>query len=107
MLTDKKLIEIEERHKERREYRRHIPSGNYLYDSLGFISNDTAPRKSRIGILVRRREWFDALEMDDRLAKADHELAPDLGQYIAQVVEDDVERDIAALLTEIRALRSN
>ena len=36
MLRDEQIDEIEKKHKERKEYHSHIPTGPYFYDSMGF-----------------------------------------------------------------------
>ncbi len=104
MLTDQELADIAERHKERKEFRDHIPGGKYFYDSLGYVYNEWEPKR-RVGILVRNQEWFKRLDMDANLTKADRDVAPDLGQYLAAICDKDLEADIAALLTEVRRLR--
>ena len=75
MLTNGELAEIESRHKDRKEYSDHIPRGPYLYDSFAFVHNDLSisperpgrhPEK-KVGILVRRQDWFDSIDMDANL----------------------------------------
>lgn len=114
MLTDKQLAEIKERHSERKEFHDHIPSGPYFYDSLGYIHNELAMRPpgqpksklKKVGGLVRSDDWFKPIDMDDHLTKIDKEIGSDLGQYLAKVCDDDVEKDIAALLAEVYRLRA-
>src|SRR5262245_35190838 len=111
-MTDQQLSEIVERHRERMEFRDHIPSGPYFYDSLGYVHNELALRKpgnrgtlKAPGILVRSHEWFKSVNMDARLTKADREIGSDLGQYVALTLDHDVEQDVAALLEEVKRLR--
>ena len=112
MLTDNQIGEIEARHKERKEYHNHIPTGPYFYDDVGFVHNEVrpagtpAPRVLRAGLLVRSSEWFDAIDMDANLRKTDSAVGTDLGQYVWLALDHDVERDIAALLAEVRRLRA-
>ena len=114
MLTDNQIGEIEARHKERKEYHSHIPTGPYFYDSMGFVHNevglrpvDTPARRAlRAGLLVRSSDWFDAIDMDANLRKTDSAVGMDLGQYVALTLDHDVELDIAALLAEVRRLRA-
>lgn len=120
VLTNDELLTIERRHKERKEFFDHIPSGPYLYDSFAFVHNDFSlsperpkqqPRK-RVGILIRRQDWFDPIDMDanlgDRKVKREY-LRPcsDLGQYIALACTHPVEEDFAALLAEVKRLRKS
>jgi hypothetical protein len=56
--------------------------------------------------LVRSDEWFKPVAMDDRLSKADKDVASDLGQYVALVCDHDVEQDIGALIAEVRRLQA-
>src|ERR1700681_1114301 len=68
MLSDQELVEIEQRHNERRDYRADLPLGLWLYDSFAFLENCndlmtglTVGREDRVCILVRRRAWINAL----------------------------------------------
>ena len=114
MLTDKQIGKIEARHKERKEYHSHVPTGPYFYDSMGFVHNEVGMRPAgtparrvlRAGLLVRSSDWFDAINMDANLRKMDSAVGMDLGQYVALTLDHDVERDIAALLAEVRRLRA-
>ena len=114
MLNDKQIDEIEARHKERKEYHSHIPTGPYFYDSMGFVHNEvgmrpagtTARRVLKAGILMRGSDWFKAIDMDANLGKADSAVGVDLGQYVALTLDHDVERDINVLLAEVRHLRA-
>ena len=114
MLTDKEIVEIAARHKERKDYHSHIPTGPYFYDSMGFVHNEVAMRPVgtparrvlKAGLLVRSSDWFKAINMDANLRKADSDVGMDLGQYVALALDHDVERDIAALLAEVRRLRA-
>jgi hypothetical protein len=111
-LTDERLSEIEERNQERREFRRHLPSGPYFYDSLGYVHNELALRSTptsklkRAGVLVRSHDWFQPIDMDARLTRADRDVGADLGQYLALVCDRDVEQDVADLVDEVRRLRA-
>lgn len=111
MLTDEQVKAIEERHLARKQYRDHIPGGPYYYDSLGYVHNERAvqarpaARQQNVGVLVRSDDWFKSLDMDAMLTNADKTVAPDLGQYLAMVCDEDVESDIASLLGEVRHLR--
>ena len=118
MLTNEQLSEIESRHKERKQYSDHIPRGPYYYDSFAFVGNyfDGPPErpgshpKKKIGILIRRREWFKSIDMDANLGTSEQRkeyLRPcyDLGEYIAHVCTQPVEEDIDALLAEVKRLK--
>ena len=110
MLRDEQIDEIEKKHKERKEYHSHIPTGPYFYDSMGFVYNEVRMRPGRrvqkAGLLVRSSNWFDAIDMDANLRKADAAVGVDLGQYVALTLDHDVERDIDVLLAEVRRLRA-
>ena len=114
MLSDEQIDEIEARHKERKEYHSHIPTGPYLYDSLGFVYNDVLERPAgtparrvlKAGLLVRSSDWFNTIDMDANLGKTDRAVGADLGQYVALNLDHDVERDINVLLAEVRRLRA-
>ena len=114
MLTDEELAAIETRHRERKEFHDHVPSGPYFYDSLGYIHNELALRPpdqpksklKRVGVLVRSRDWFRRVNMDAHLTREDREIGSDLGQYLAMVCDQGVEKDVAALLAEVRRLGS-
>ena len=117
MLTNKELSEIESRHKDRKAFSDHIPRGPYLYDSFAFVHNhfEFPPERpgnhpeKKVGILVRRRDWFNSVNMDANpgTSKQIKEyLMPcyDLGEYIARVCTQPVEEDIAVLLAEVKRL---
>lgn len=114
-MTLTELDAIEARNEERREFRHHLPTGPYLYDSMGYVYNELAmtPEDGRwrsrnrtaAGLLVRSQEWFKAVAMDERLTKADG-VGRDLGQYIALALDSNIEADIAALVAEVRKLRA-
>jgi hypothetical protein len=112
-LTDEQLAKIEARHLKRKEFYERIPSGPYYYDSVGFIHNELAAipsdqpasKQRKAGILVRNSDWFRPVDMDAHLAKTDLEVGSDLGNYVQQVLDHDVEMDVAALLAEVRRLR--
>jgi hypothetical protein len=123
MLTDEELCSIEERQKQRQEFRADLPRGQWLYDSFGTIENCNdidagarVGRADRIFILIRRRAWIDALMKacgDDILDQAtytrgdDKDLQPaDVGQYIEKMMDGSAEKDIELLLGEIRRLRN-
>ena len=114
MLSEQQIGEIETRKRERQEYHRHIPTGPYCYDSMGFVHNELGmrppdtPRRRvlKAGILVRGSDWFDAIDMDANLSKTDSAVGTDLGQYVALTLDHDVERDIDVLLAEVRRLRA-
>ena len=77
MLTNKELSEIESRHKDRKAFSDHIPRGPYVYDSFAFVHNHfefpperpgNHPEKN-VGILVRRLDWFNSVNMDANRAR--------------------------------------
>lgn len=118
MLTNKELTEIESRHKDRKEWSDHIPRGPYLYNSFAFVHNcfEFPPERpgrhpeKKVGILVRRRDWFDSVDMDANLGTRKQKLeylrpCRDLGEYIALACTHPVEEDIAALLAEVKRLK--
>lgn len=118
MLTDADLAKIERRHKARKEYSDHIPRGPYLYNSFAFVHNafEFPPERlgrhpeKNVGILVRRQDWFDSIEMDANPGtpkQVREYLRPctDLGQYIALTCTHPVEEDIAVLLREVKRLK--
>lgn len=118
MLTNKELENIEKRHKDRKEFSDHIPRGPYLYDSFAFVENcfEFSPERpgnhpeKRVGILVRRRDWFRSVNMDanpgtSKQIKEYLRPCSDLGEYIARVCTQSVEEDIAALLAEVKRLK--
>ena len=37
VFRNERISDIEKRNDERREFRRHLPSGPYFYDSLGYV----------------------------------------------------------------------
>ncbi len=106
MVADEQIGEIGVRHKERKEYHSHIPTGPCFYDSMGFVHNEVgprpvdtpAPRALRAGLLVRSSDGFDAIDIDANLRKTDSAVGMDLEQYVALTLDHDVELDIAALL---------
>ena len=114
MLSDEQIDEVDARHKERKEYHSHIPTGPYFYDSMGFVHNEVGMRPAgtparrvlKAGILMRGSDWFKAIDMDANLGKADSSVGVDLGQYVALTLDHDVERDIDVLLAEVRRLRA-
>ena len=123
MLTDEELSSIEERQKERQEFRADLPRGQWLYDSFGIIENcndiSTGVRvgpANRIFVLIRRRAWIDALMEvcgDDILDQGtctrgdDKDLQPaEVGQYIEKMMDGSAEQDIELLLGEIRRLKN-
>ena len=77
---------------------------------MGFVYNEVRMRPGRrvqkAGLLVRSSDWFDAIDMDANLRKADAAVGVDLGQYVALTLDHDVERDIDVLLAEVRRLRA-
>lgn len=115
MLTDERLAEIVEKHKERLEFREHIPAGPYYYDSLGYVHNHaaimlnkpptTSAQKARIGLLVRSDDWFREIKMDERVQKNDVLPIADLGQYVARLLDDDTDVHMAELLADVTRLR--
>ena len=117
VLSDKQIDEIEARRKERKAFHDRIPTGPYFYDSMGFVYNEVGLRPTgtpkrrvlRAGLLARSAVWFDDIDMDAKLSKADSDVGTSLGQYVALVLGDDfehdVERDIEMLLDEVRRLR--
>ena len=66
MLTDEELAAIETRHRERKRCHDRVPSGPYLYESMGYIYNELTMRppdqpKSKpknVGVLVRSSDWL-------------------------------------------------
>ena len=114
MLSDEQIDKIEERHKERKEYHGHIPTGPYFYDPMGFVHNEVGMRPAgtparrvlRAGLLARSSDWFKAIDMDANLSKTDSAVGSDLGQYVALTLDHDVESDIDVLLAEVRRLRA-
>ena len=116
MLTNEELSTIEQRHKERKEFSDHIPSGPYFYDSFAYVHNDLSQRPQKqpksklkkVGVLVRSQDWFNTIDMDANLGNSLKEyIIPcrDLGEYIALVCTHPVEEDLAMLLAEVRRLR--
>ena len=117
MLIDKDLSMIESRHKNRKAFSDHIPRGPYFNNSFAFVHNSFEFRPERpgnhpnkkIGILVRRQDWFDSIDMDANLDTPRHkeDILPctDLGEYIARVCTQPVEEDIAVLLEEVKRLK--
>ena len=61
MLSDERIDEIEARHKARKDYHNHIPTGPYFYDSMDFVYNELGMRPAgtparrvlKAGLLVR------------------------------------------------------
>ena len=104
-ISDVDLAAIERRNTARLEFRKHMTSGTWEYDALGFVDTVDQPKARRMGALVRRREWFDQIEMDAKMTRADQQAAW-YGQYIAAVCTDRPEDDIARLLAEIQPLRA-
>jgi len=104
-LSDADLDSIERQNEARLVWRRGLTSGTWEYDSLGFIDTVNQPVRKRMGVLVRRREWFEGVDMDAKLKRADNQAAFD-GQYIAAVCTDNPEHDITRLIAEIRRLKA-
>ena len=104
-MTDNQLAEIEKRHVARAEHRKHMPSGEYFYDSLGFVHNDMPGPRGRVALLVRTQEWFESIDMDKGLTPRDRTVVPDVGLYAASVLSEDVEGDVLQLIAEVRRLR--
>ena len=113
-LSDEQLDDIETRRRERKAHHGDIPTGPYFYDSIGFVHNELAMRPTRTpkrrvlkaGLLIRGSDWFRAIDMDANLDKVDSTVGSHLGQYVTLVLDHDVERDIDALLAEVRRLRA-
>ena len=114
VLSDEQIDEIEARRKERKGHYNNIPTGPYFYDSMGFVHNELSMRPAgtparrvlKAGLLIRDSDWFDAIDMDANLGKTDSAVGINLGQYVALVLDHDIERDIDVLLAEVRRLRA-
>ena len=79
----------------------------FVHNEVGMRPTGTPARRAlRAGLLARSSDWFNAIDMDANLGKADSAVGTDLGQYVALTLDHDVERDIAALLAEVRRLRA-
>lgn len=121
MLTDEELSGIEERNRERKDHRKDLPPGTWLYDSFAVIENsndlDSAvrvKRDDRVFILIRRRPWINAimkvcgdsiLDEGTTARGDDKDLQPaDVGLYVEKMMDGSAEKDIQKLMDEIRRL---
>jgi hypothetical protein len=111
-MTDAELRGIEERNRERKKLKDTTTRGEWLYDSFAFVdTGEYLPKAKQIGILVRPRTWFEELwdqfgnDVLDRWL--DHKnLQPYYdADWIVHSHNDTVERDVDALLVEVKRLR--
>jgi hypothetical protein len=124
MLSDEQLADIEERQKERREYRSELPPGRWRYESFAFLENCSdfdmglfVGLADLVCILVRRRAWIDGLlkacgedilDAGTVVRGDEKDLQPALvGRYIVTLMDGSVENDINLLLDEVRRLRNS
>ena len=79
----------------------------FVHNELGMRPAGTPARRVlKAGLLIRDSDWFDAIDMDANLGKTDSAVGINLGQYVALVLDHDIERDIDVLLAEVRRLRA-
>ena len=113
-LSEKQLSEIDERNKTRKELKRKTTAGEWLYDSFAFIDAgaERLPRSKQMCIIVRPRTWLDAAWEKCGDGFLDQWINPKNMQpyhdanWIVEAHNDQVEKDIDALLAEIKRLGS-
>jgi hypothetical protein len=110
-LTPEDLLDIHKRNKARKRLKHSASEGPWEYDSWAFVhQSEIVPRQHRFGILIRPMEWFDSLgkHIDDGIGKYKKSVINrgwDNSRLIVAAREEDAERDIDALLAEVKRLQ--
>ncbi len=111
-LSDADLTAIQQRNERRKELKAAASEGPWGYDSYGFVNqSERIPFNRRLGILIRPMTWFDSLggRVDEGINKFSRKVFDQGyrdGEYIARSRDEQSERDIDTLLSEVLSLRA-